>query len=119
MFAADPNIGLQDAANTLGLNHVGQGGELLFELKRADGRPASFFSQQAIEACAWPGLYPDGSNHWGTARQVKCQLGMYLRQRVSNCDRWEQEKERVSVHAVMSVHAVSVHMLPFNTMQCD
>lgn len=59
---------------------------LYFTMKRMDGRPVSMHTQTAIEALAFPQLYPYGKNHWGTSREKKLSIAMYFRSRLMNAD---------------------------------
>ncbi len=40
-----------------------------------------------LQALAFPGLYPNGRNHWGRQRDERVTLTMYFRQRIMNVDK--------------------------------
>ena len=59
---------------------------LFFTLARADGRPVSFTTSMALEALAFPRLYPTGKYHFGWERETRLTPSMYFRQRLMNVD---------------------------------
>ena len=60
---------------------------LVYKLQKLDGQPISIHTQSAIEALAFPRLYPYGRNHWGTHREQPVKsMAMYFRSRLMGAD---------------------------------
>ena len=59
---------------------------LYFQMHRVTGQPVSIHTEKALEALAFPTLYPLGRNHYGFNREILLRPTMYFRSRISNQD---------------------------------
>lgn len=53
----------------------------IMQIQRASGKPILINYQRACEAMAYPGIFPDGKNHFGTFRALRITPKQYFRSR--------------------------------------
>lgn len=78
-------------------------------LPRHDGPPASIHAIQGIEAMAFVQIFPHGTNHFDTRRDVLLHDAMYFRARVMSAD------DRCQEPHYMAYMSSSLHYLQLQT----
>ena len=70
-------------------NYLQKGTFPVHQLEKITSAPLSIFNKQQLEVLAFPTLYPDGNNGFGTHRQISITPLDYFQSRIMSKDsRW-------------------------------